>query len=81
MADQQTFGSVVATILVIVVTMQICLDTAYWTLFNHITIWGSLVTYFIATFAYNYLFGGPYVGTLAKVRSRGAQWGWHLPIN
>ncbi|XP_076059333.1 ATPase phospholipid transporting 8B isoform X2 [Oratosquilla oratoria] len=66
MADHQTFGSVVATILVIVVTVQICLDTSYWTLFNHITIWGSLVFYFLLQYFYNYVIGGDYVGTLAK---------------
>ncbi|XP_050694501.1 phospholipid-transporting ATPase ID-like isoform X3 [Eriocheir sinensis] len=66
MADQQTFGSVVATILVIVVTMQICLDTSYWTLFNHITIWGSLIFYLLLQYAYNYLLKGEYVGALAK---------------
>lgn len=66
MADQQTFGSVVATILVIVVTMQICLDTSYWTLFNHITIWGSLIFYLLLQYFYNYVLGGDYVGALAK---------------
>uniref|UniRef100_A0A0N7ZAC6 Phospholipid-transporting ATPase n=1 Tax=Scylla olivacea TaxID=85551 RepID=A0A0N7ZAC6_SCYOL len=66
MADQQTFGSVVATILVIVVTMQICLDTSYWTLFHHITIWGSLIFYLLLQYAYNYLLQGEYVGALAK---------------
>lgn len=66
MTDQQTFGSVVATILVIVVTMQICLDTSYWTLFNHITIWGSLIFYLLLQYFYNYVLGGDYVGTLAK---------------
>lgn len=66
MADQQTFGSVVATILVIVVTMQICLDTSYWTIFNHITIWGSLIFYLLLQYFYNYVLGGDYVGSLAK---------------
>ncbi|XP_037782444.1 probable phospholipid-transporting ATPase IM isoform X2 [Penaeus monodon] len=66
MADQQTFGSVVATILVIVVTVQICLDTSYWTMFNHITIWGSLIFYFLLQYFYNFVIGGEYVGALAK---------------
>ncbi|KAK4292264.1 hypothetical protein Pmani_034959 [Petrolisthes manimaculis] len=66
MADQQTFGSVVATILVIVVTMQISLDTSYWTLFNHITIWGSLIFYLLLQYFYNYVLGGDYVGALSK---------------
>ncbi|XP_066966202.1 phospholipid-transporting ATPase ID isoform X12 [Macrobrachium rosenbergii] len=66
MADQQTFGSVVATILVIVVTMQMCLDTSYWTLFNHITIWGSLIFYLLLQYFYNFVIGGEYVGALSK---------------
>lgn len=47
--------------------LQISLDTAYWTLYNHITIWGSLAVFFILQFAYNYLFQGAYIGTLVKV--------------
>ncbi|XP_042229397.1 phospholipid-transporting ATPase ID-like isoform X3 [Homarus americanus] len=66
MTDQQTFGSVVATILVIVVTMQICLDTSYWTFFNHVTIWGSLILYLLLQYFYNYVLGGDYVGALSK---------------
>ena len=62
------FGTVVATMLIVVVTAQIALDTAYWTVFNHITIWGSLVVYFMLQFAYNYLFTGEYIGTLDKAR-------------
>ena len=56
LADHYLFASVVATILVIVVTAQIALDTSYWTVFNHITIWGSLVFYFCLTFFYNWAF-------------------------
>ncbi|XP_047740035.1 phospholipid-transporting ATPase ID-like [Hyalella azteca] len=66
MADHQLFGTVVASILVLVVTVQICLDTSYWTVFNHVTIWGSPVMYLIAQFFYNYALGGDYVGTLVK---------------
>lgn len=57
----------VATILVVVVTVQIALDTAYWTIFNHITIWGSLFMYFALQYFYNFVIGGPYVGSLTKV--------------
>nr|CAD7574759.1 unnamed protein product [Timema californicum] len=35
LSDHMLLGSVVATILVIVVTAQIALDTSYWTVFNH----------------------------------------------
>ena len=66
-SDHQLIGSVVATILVIVVTVQIALDTAYWTVFNHITIWGSLVWYFALQYFYNFVIGGSYVGSLTKV--------------
>ncbi|CAL4082603.1 unnamed protein product, partial [Meganyctiphanes norvegica] len=66
MVDHQTFGSVVATILVIVVTAQICLDTSYWTVFNHITIWGSLIFYLLLQYFYNYVIGGDYIGSLSK---------------
>lgn len=34
------------TALIIVVTGQIMFDTSYWTVCNHITIWGSLIVYF-----------------------------------
>uniref|UniRef100_A0A915Q6M5 P-type ATPase C-terminal domain-containing protein n=1 Tax=Setaria digitata TaxID=48799 RepID=A0A915Q6M5_9BILA len=34
------------TSLIIVVTGQIAFDTSYWTIFNHIVIWGSVVFYF-----------------------------------
>lgn len=66
-SDHQLIGSVVATILVVVVTVQIALDTAYWTVFNHITIWGSLVWYFALQYFYNFVIGGSYVGSLTKV--------------
>ncbi|EJD73724.1 transbilayer amphipath transporter protein 2 [Loa loa] len=34
------------TSLIIVVTGQIAFDTSYWTIFNHIVIWGSVIFYF-----------------------------------
>lgn len=43
---------------------QICLDTTYWTIVNHFTIWGSVVAYFAIDYVYNYYLGGPYVGAL-----------------
>ena len=68
LSDHMLFGTVVATMLIVVVTAQIALDTAYWTVFNHVTIWGSLVVYFLLQFGYNYLFTGEYIGTLDKAR-------------
>ncbi|MFH4981901.1 hypothetical protein AB6A40_008610 [Gnathostoma spinigerum] len=44
------------TALILVVSGQIMLDTAYWTVFSHIVIWGSLLVYFgIAIFLYEVL--------------------------
>ena len=74
MADHYLFGSVVATILVIVVTAQIALDTSYWTVFNHITIWGSLVFYFCLTFFYNWAFKVGSVGSLTMAMSDTTFW-------
>ncbi|KAL5275863.1 ATP8B2 family protein [Megaselia abdita] len=62
--DHQTLASIIAVLLILDNTAQICLDTSYWTIFNHITIWGSLVTYFVFDYFYNYVIGGPYVGSL-----------------
>lgn len=53
-------------ILCILYYAQIALDTTYWTIFNHITIWGSVFWYFGLDFIYNYYFGGPYVGSLTQ---------------
>ncbi|KAF2351653.1 P-type ATPase subfamily IV [Trinorchestia longiramus] len=64
-SDFFTFGSVLATILVIVVTAQICLDTAYWTIFNHITIWGSLLFMYALQYLVNHAFNGIYLNSLA----------------
>ena len=74
MADHYLFGSVVATILVIVVTAQIALDTSYWTVFNHITIWGSLVFYFCLTFFFNWAFLGSHVGSLTTAMADPTFW-------
>uniref|UniRef100_A0A3B4A170 Phospholipid-transporting ATPase n=1 Tax=Periophthalmus magnuspinnatus TaxID=409849 RepID=A0A3B4A170_9GOBI len=46
LADYQTFAVTTATALVIVVSVQIALDTGYWTIINHVFIWGSLGLYF-----------------------------------
>ncbi|EDX13275.1 GD20604 [Drosophila simulans] len=45
---------------------QISLYTSYWTVVNHVTIWGSLVWYFVLDYFYNYVIGGPYVGSLTQ---------------
>lgn len=73
-SDHQLIGSVVATVLVVVVTVQVALDTAYWTVFNHVTIWGSLVFYFGLQYFYNFVIGGSYVGSLTKAMGEATFW-------
>ncbi|XP_041648665.1 phospholipid-transporting ATPase ID [Cheilinus undulatus] len=46
LADYQTFAVTTATALVIVVSVQIALDTGFWTVINHVCVWGSLGCYF-----------------------------------
>ncbi|XP_029289331.1 probable phospholipid-transporting ATPase IM isoform X2 [Cottoperca gobio] len=50
-SDQQAFAVTIATSLVIVTSVQIGLDTHYWTAINHFFIWGSLTVYFAVLFA------------------------------
>lgn len=64
LSDHMTFASVMAAILILDNTAQIALDTSYWTIINHLTIWGSVIAYFAMDYAYNYYLGGPYVGAL-----------------
>ncbi|KAK7864499.1 hypothetical protein R5R35_003115 [Gryllus longicercus] len=74
LSDHMLLGSVVATILVIVVTAQIAMDTSYWTMFNHVTVWGSLTFYFALQFFYNFVIHGAYVGSLSKAMSEATFW-------
>ncbi|RVE54299.1 hypothetical protein evm_001126 [Chilo suppressalis] len=74
LSDHMLLGSVVATILIIDNTTQIALDTTYWTVFNHITIWGSLVSYFVLDYFYNYVIGGTYVGSLTVALTQATFW-------
>ncbi|KAF7239981.1 Phospholipid-transporting ATPase 3 [Varanus komodoensis] len=50
-ADYQSFALTAQTCLLVVVSVQIGLDTAYWTAVNQLFVWGSLATYFVITFA------------------------------
>ncbi|XP_077202756.1 phospholipid-transporting ATPase ID-like isoform X2 [Paroedura picta] len=50
LADYQSFALMAQTCLLIVVSVQMGLDTAYWTAINHLFIWGSLAVYFVITF-------------------------------
>lgn len=74
LSDHMLLGSVVATILVVDNTTQIVLDTTYWTVFNHVTVWGSLLSYFVLDYFYNYVIGGPYVGSLTVALGQATFW-------
>ncbi|XP_062998720.1 probable phospholipid-transporting ATPase IM [Elgaria multicarinata webbii] len=49
-ADYQSFAVTIATSLIIVVSVQVALDTSYWTHINHFFIWGSIAVYFAILF-------------------------------
>ncbi len=51
------------------IRLQVMIDTAYWTILNHIVIWGSFVVYFFTTWFYNKYIGGKYAGALDNVRN------------
>ncbi|XP_032378970.1 probable phospholipid-transporting ATPase IM [Etheostoma spectabile] len=80
-SDQQAFAVTIATSLVIVVSVQIGLDTHYWTAVNHLFIWGSLIVYFAILFAMqsNGIFGifpsnFPFIGTARNCLSEKSVW-------
>ncbi|KAM8744213.1 phospholipid-transporting ATPase ID [Acanthopagrus schlegelii] len=69
-ADYQSFALLAQTCLLFVVSIQLCLDTHYWTAVNQFFIWGSLAAYFAITFTmYSngmfFIFTGafPFIGT------------------
>ncbi|XP_006887000.1 PREDICTED: probable phospholipid-transporting ATPase FetA-like [Elephantulus edwardii] len=49
-SDYQSFSMMVQVSLLYVVTMQIALETNYWTIISHFFIWGSLCFYFCNIF-------------------------------
>ncbi|XP_061409847.1 phospholipid-transporting ATPase ID-like isoform X1 [Lethenteron reissneri] len=51
LSDHQSLAVAVSTSLIIVVSLQMGLDTAYWTAINHFFIWGSVAVYFAIMFA------------------------------
>nr|XP_060617075.1 phospholipid-transporting ATPase ID-like [Anolis sagrei ordinatus] len=80
-ADYQSFAVVAQTCLLIVVSVQMGLDTAYWTVINQLFIWGSLAIYFAITFTmysdgmYLILTGSfPFVGTARNTLNQPAVW-------
>ncbi|CAK6954741.1 phospholipid-transporting ATPase ID-like [Scomber scombrus] len=49
-ADYQSFALLAQTCLLVVMNIQLCLDTHYWTAVNQFFVWGSLAAYFAITF-------------------------------
>ncbi|KAK5867217.1 hypothetical protein PBY51_011730 [Eleginops maclovinus] len=81
LSGQQVFAVTIATSLVIVVTVQIGLDTHYWTVVNNFFVWGSLIVYFAILFAMQSdgMFGiftsnFPFVGTARNCLSEKSVW-------
>lgn len=69
--DYPMLAFTVFSALVVAVTAQIALDTAYWTSFNHIVIWGSLLLYFALVLVFYELM--PY--SIVSRSASGAHWG------
>ncbi|KAJ8271679.1 hypothetical protein COCON_G00105380 [Conger conger] len=80
-SDQQSFAVTIATSLVIVVSVQIGLDTHYWTAVNHFYVWGSVAVYFAILFAMHSdgIFGifpshFPFIGTARNCLTQKSMW-------
>ncbi|XP_043952350.1 phospholipid-transporting ATPase ID-like [Gambusia affinis] len=50
LADYQSFALLAQTCLLVVVSIQLCIDTYSWTTVNQFSVWGSLAAYFAITF-------------------------------
>lgn len=73
--SHELFGCVVSTNLVVVVTAQAALDTSYWTVFNHIVIWGSIAFYLAITLIFNSrIIRVQYLGVFRKALSTPLFW-------
>ncbi|XP_057675656.1 phospholipid-transporting ATPase ID-like [Corythoichthys intestinalis] len=80
-ADYQSFALVVQTCLLIIVNIQLCLDTHYWTVLNQSFMWSSLVFYFATTFAMHsndmfsiFTSAFPFIGTARNSLSQPNVW-------
>ncbi|KAK9408713.1 phospholipid-transporting ATPase ID-like [Crotalus adamanteus] len=80
-ADYQSFALMAQTCLLIVVSVQMGLDTAYWTAVNQLFLWGSLAIYFIITFTlYSdgtyqmFTSSFPFVGTARNILNQPKVW-------
>jgi phospholipid-translocating ATPase len=49
-SDYQTFATCLETSLVFIVSLQMALDTQYWTAINHFFLWGSIAMFFLFLF-------------------------------
>ena len=67
-ADYQTFGCVVATLVVITVNIRCAVDTSYWTWLNHASLWGSIVIYFFCKLLIDEV---PFITGLQEFRTDG----------
>ncbi|XP_065059907.1 phospholipid-transporting ATPase ID-like isoform X2 [Rhopilema esculentum] len=81
LGDTEFFSTTVACCLVVIVNLQISLDTQYWTWMNHFVIWGSIIFYFMFSFTlyspefYSLAIGGVgYVGMAVNVFGSGIFW-------
>ncbi|XP_032070253.1 phospholipid-transporting ATPase ID [Thamnophis elegans] len=80
-SDYQSFALMVQTCLLIVVSVQMGLDTAYWTAVNQLFLWGSLAIYFVITFTlYSdgtyqiFTSSFPFVGTARNILNQPKVW-------
>ncbi|KAG7499111.1 phospholipid-transporting ATPase ID-like [Solea senegalensis] len=80
-ADYQSFALLAQTCLLVVVNIQICLDTHYWTAVNQFFVWGSLAAYFAVTFTmysngmfFIFTSSFPFIGTARNSLSQPNMW-------
>ncbi|ESN96530.1 hypothetical protein HELRODRAFT_68049, partial [Helobdella robusta] len=74
-SGHKSFGLVVASCLIVSVTLRCGLDTMYWTGFNHFVIWGSIIFFFVfTTILYLEAFNYSYSGVVATVWSTATFW-------
>ncbi|CAH1786703.1 unnamed protein product [Owenia fusiformis] len=73
--DHHAFSFAVASVLIFVVNIRCAIDTQFWTVFNHLAVWGSIVVYFIFTFfLYSDFIVYSYIGSERIILSSGQFW-------
>ncbi|KAM9735524.1 phospholipid-transporting ATPase ID-like [Menidia menidia] len=80
-ADFQTFAIMGQTCLFLVVSIQLCLESYYWTFINQFFIWGSIAVYFAVSFIMNcngifIMFNSmfPFIGAARNSLSQPSAW-------